>query len=184
MDVLKYNSENHTLEINGEVIQLDTDITIEQLKQIPLFYLPCIVANKANSKIINSYLLESVKNSVGYIATDDKMTTLAHELGHIQDDLFGIISADQNLIDIYNQEISEFNLRYTNVSGKEYIDYFSMDGGSASTGLSELVAETNMLLTTCGNSKDDLVDRTQFLAQNFPKTISYIASKFGLNAVE
>ena len=75
------------------------------------------------------------------------------------------------------------NLKYTNTSGKNYIDYFSQTGGSGSTGLSELIAETNMLLNTYGYQYEIIKDRAQFLVQNFPKTIAYIATKFNLNMV-
>ena len=75
------------------------------------------------------------------------------------------------------------NLKHTNTSGKNYIDYFSQTGGSGSTGLSELIAETNMLLNTYGYQYEIIKDRAQFLVQNFPKTIAYIATKFNLNVV-
>ncbi len=45
-----------------------------------------------------------------------------------------------------------------------------------------MIAETNMLLTNYGNNIAEVESRAQFLVQNFPKTIAYIADKFGLNA--
>lgn len=40
-----------------------------------------------------------------------------------------------------------------------------------------------MLLNTYGCQYEIIKDRAQFLVQNFPKTIAYIATKFNLNMV-
>lgn len=135
------------------------------------------IKNKYNVNTFNGY------DIMDLLRIDKKACKRAHELGHIQDYATNILNADENLISIYNDEIAKFNLKHTNTSGKNYIDYFSQTGGSGSTGLSELIAETNMLLNTYGYQYEIIKDRAQFLVQNFPKTIAYIATKFNLNVV-
>lgn len=124
-----------------------------------------------------------MNDNIVFLLSRKDLSIIAHELGHIQDYATNILNADENLISIYNDEIAKFNLKHTNTSGKNYIDYFSQTGGSGSTGLSELIAETNMLLNTYGYQYEIIKDRAQFLVQNFPKTIAYIATKFNLNMV-
>ncbi len=124
------------------------------------------------------------------IKIKDNAQIISHELGHAKDYILSL-SDDTELIKIYNSEIESFNSEYTDNSGQNYIEYFSQTGGSKSmwgeqinTGLSEVVAETNMLLTNYGHNTTEVESRAQFLVQNFPKTMAYIADKFGLNAAE
>ena len=178
-----YNPKNSTLKINGKTIKLD-NISEEELKTIPLYYLSVLLKEKASPKKISEYLSKSVQYITAYLYSKNSLSTIAHELGHMLDDMLGMLSQNQDLINIYNEEIAQFNSKYTNFSGKEYIDYFSQTGGSATTGLGEIVAEANMLLTTYGSDSVILTDRGQFLVQNFPKTIAYIATALDLNSIK
>ena len=112
----------------------------------------------------------------------DNTGIIAHELGHEKDCTLDL-EKDPNLIKLYTSEIKEFNSRYTTEAGQKYIKYFSQTGGTIATGLAEVIAETNTILITYGHNITDCESRAQFLAQNFPKTIAYIATKFGLNQI-
>ena len=62
--------------------------------------------------------------------------------------------------------------------------YFSqIGGGGFDTGLSELVAETNMLLTTYGNDSDTIKTRASHLVKYFPRTIAKAAELLGYNNI-
>lgn len=180
---MKYNPKNSTLIAGAKIIQLN-GITKEQVKHTPLYFVFSLLNKKIKPEKISEYISKNVGDNVSFLAANDDIATIAHELGHIKDYLLNILNHDGDLISIYKKEIAEFNSRYTTFSGKNYINYFSQfGGGDSSTGLGELIAEVNILLTTYGNKDDDTIERAQFLAQNFPKTIAYIANKFNLNAV-
>ena len=179
---MNYNPDDCTLKVNGETIQLN-NVSKEQIKQIPLYYIIDFVDLAIDKKIISKYISRTLNDNIVFLLSRKDLSIIAHELGHIQDYAANILNADENLISIYNDEIAKFNLKHTNTSGKNYIDYFSQTGGSGSTGLSELIAETNMLLNTYGCQYEIIKDRAQFLVQNFPKTMAYIATKFNLNMV-
>ena len=134
-----------------------------------------------------NYIEDNIKSCL-YIDTSfgidmkDNISIIAHELGHEKDCALDL-EKDPNLIKIYTSEIKEFNSRYTTEAGQKYIKYFSQIGGTIATGLAEVIAETNTILLSYGHNITDCESRAQFLAQNFPKTIAYIATKFGLNQV-
>ena len=176
---IKYNKEDNTLEYLDETIELN-DITLDEIKSAPLDF---ILKYKSKLKLTDLKSFISGEKT-GVIKTIATTTTVAHELGHILDFNFKKqLSDDKDLIKIYKSEIEDFNSKYTAEAGKEYIRYFSQTGGSAGSGLSEIIAETNTILTTCTHDAPNLQARAQFLVQNFPKTIAYIATKFGLNQI-
>ncbi len=179
-----YDLNNHTLNFCQTVIKLDDKITLEQLKQMPLYHIFSFLKSRIKSKKISAYLSKNINGNITWMSAKEDMAIIAHELGHVQEETKGFFNLDKNLINLYNGEIAKFNSRFTKKSGKEYIEYFSQTGGSNATGLSEIIAETNMLLTTYGHTNNNLSDRAQFLVQNFPKTISYIANKLGMNIIE
>ena len=134
-----------------------------------------------------NYIEDNIKSCL-YVDTSfeidmkDNISIIAHELGHKKDCVLDL-EKDPNLIKIYTSEIKEFNSRYTTEAGQKYIKYFSQTGGTIATGLAEVIAETNTILLSYGHNITDCESRAQFLAQNFPKTIAYIADKFGLNQI-
>ena len=109
--------------------------------------------------------------------------TMAHELAHTLDFntddkkvRSGVISSNKELIEIYNKEMGEFKKNYPHLA-QEFVDYFSQEGGgSFGTGLSEFVAEVNMLSTTYNLNAPTLNTRSQYLVRNFPLTIAKIIS--------
>ena len=63
------------------------------------------------------------------------------------------------------------------------IEYFSQTGGGLlNSGLSELVAETNMLVSTYGHSTSTVQTRAQYLVKYFPKTLAKIAELLGYDS--
>ncbi len=112
----------------------------------------------------------------------DNINIIKHKVGHLIDYELNLCN-DPELIKIYKSEISNFNSHYTQDAGEKFIDYFSQTSKGKSGGLSEIIAETYMLLNTCGKNNGIYSSRSQILVHNFPKTIAYIASKFGLYKV-
>ncbi len=109
--------------------------------------------------------------------------TMAHELAHTIDFntidekiRSGVISSNKELIEIYNKEMSEFKKKYPHLA-QDFISYFSQENGiSFGTGLSEFVAEVNMISTTYNFNTPTLHTRSQYLVRNFPLTIAKIIS--------
>ncbi len=166
----------------------------EEAKQNAVFdfikTLPCDQLLNIGEYITNIDVSSLLKSAYGRgtLVSGLDLPVTAHELGHAID--FGTIpkytetmniSDNQELIDIYNDEMNIFNSKYPELV-QNISDYFSQNGGSARAGLSEMVAETNMLMTTYGNNNDVLKTRSQYLVRYFPKTISKIAQLMGYNS--
>ena len=179
-----YNPDKKTLtfEDNGITIPVD-GISVEELKQMPIAVVLNLADCGTDIKVIRDYMLNYKDNKGMFLLSTTSPFIVAHELGHIQDFCFLNLNSNPELIEIYNSEIKNYNNRYTNKAGQNAIKYFSQTGGSAGNGLSELIAETNALMSIYGQGDAITEQRAQFLAQNFPKTVAYIATKLGLNAV-
>ena len=153
-------------------VPVDDLLTIHtNLKEIRFTALHEQAAYMQNDKVIK---LES-----------DNIGILSHELGHSIDfsdgngERFGIISGNKELIDIYNKEIELFEKDYPELA-QQIIKYFSKrGGGKESTGLAELVAETNMLLKDYGIMTTQHSSRGEYLVRYFPETIAKIAELLG-----
>lgn len=128
------------------------------------------------------------------MSTGSDISIIAHELGHSKDVYSSMshrISKNKQLVQLYEDELNRFEKKYTASSGKDWIIYFSQQGGTqnafkktSSIGLNELIAESYMLFMNYGNQCESVIDRAQFLALNFPKTIAKIATLFGLNQIK
>ena len=117
---------------------------------------------------------------------------LLHELGHAVDmkDLDGTssdsykntfyksITADKEVNKTFEEEKANFFKAYPQAQ-REYIDYFmnTLDHYNGETGgLQETIAESNALLSN-GKSYEPIAIRSQYLQQNFPKTIAVLETK-------
>ncbi len=138
------------------------------------------------------YIVDSIESAIDhsnkelYIGLDSAV--LFHELGHAIDlngaDSFddAKISQNKELIDIYNSEYENFKSEYPEME-QNIIEYFSQTGGGLlNSGLSELVAETNMLVSTYGHSTSTVQTRAQYLVKYFPKTLAKIAELLGYDS--
>lgn len=135
------------------------------------------------------------------IKTDSDLSTISHELGHYLDSTEGEaylvaeiqqlveaygkeeddrISHNPELIKIYNEEMEDFKKSISEAEQKN-IEYFSQTGGNGGTGLSELVAEVNMLCTTQINT--GLQTRSMYLTRYFPKTTAKAAELLSQSTV-
>lgn len=115
-----------------------------------------------------------------------------HELGHAVDfkDVNGLsnetyektfyksITADKEVNKAFEEEKANFFKKYPQAQ-RDHIEYF-MDTlthyNGETGGLGEAIAETNALLSY-GKSYDPLAIRSQYLQQNFPKTIAILETK-------
>lgn len=126
------------------------------------------------------------------IITADNLFTFLHELGHAKDNELldvkevgrkhkkqeEIFTSDPAIRKIYIEEKEKFNETHTDEEIR-IIDYFTRELDHYSGkwgGLSEIVAETNALtnIYPYGEIVGKLGPRTQFLQENFPKTIAAI----------
>ena len=124
-----------------------------------------------------------------YLEVQPDQGALAHELGHGEDwlnqnvDYLGKISRNEKLNQIYTKELKKFNEENPSAF-QDVIAYFAKTGGSLSSGLSELVADTHALMSTYGHTREDLSMRINYLTKYFPETVAKVAELFGYNQVE
>ena len=144
--------------------------------------------------------LESIPDSLDsyYQGANRKIYTgpdeflLLHELGHAIDmkdvdgnsndnyekTFFKSITADKEVNKTFEEEKSNFFKKYPEAQ-REYIDYFmnTLKHYNGETGgLQETIAESNAILS-CGKSYEPIAIRSQYLQQNFPKTIAVLETK-------
>ena len=126
------------------------------------------------------------------ITTGSDRFLLLHELGHAVDmkdvdgnsndsytnTFYKSITADKDVNKTFEEEKANFFKKYPDAQ-REYIDYFmnTLNHYNGETGgLQETIAETNALLSE-GKSYEPLAIRSQYLQQNFPKTIAVLETK-------
>ena len=112
------------------------------------------------------FMSDELKNNLGIFS---------HELGHAKFNKLDLVN-DKKLLEIYNAEKKSYTSKYPE-SRIQSIDYFLSGNEKELGGLNETCAETNLISNTI-QSWDVIQDRTIFLEQYFPKTISYIRQKF------
>ncbi len=138
-------------------------------------------------------IVEEISSSIDPInkelSTGLDVAIISHEMGHGVDlknatmtNKIGIISGNQEVINIYNEEMRNFQLNYPE-QAQEIIRYFSQTGGSGSTGLAELVAEINMIMTTYGDKTKSVRTRSEYIVRYFPKTVAKIAELLGYDYI-
>ena len=147
---------------------------------IPLQYCPEIIVRDYT----NSYVDKDLKLC---ICLND--ATISHEIGHIKEKINyknnqNYMHKDKDLINIYNSEFDNFRKQNPSII-MQVLDYFSqVSGGSANTGLDEIIAETLALLTSIEDKDRNIQLRKEYLLRYFPKTIAKIADIYGYNAVK
>ena len=151
---------------------------IEMLKRLPgdewfAMDKSCKYVMHQNAEKYNAYssgesifMSEELKNNLG---------VFSHELGHAKFNKLNLLN-DKKLLEIYNAEKKSYTSKYPE-SRIQSIDYFLSGNEKELSGLNETCAETNLISNTI-QSWDVIQDRTIFLEQYFPKTISYIRQKF------
>ncbi len=128
--------------------------------------------------VINNAHYNSGTNEIRLGINHDSLPILLHEFGHNKDcrlDKNNPLQKDATLNAIYEQERDAFVKEFPQFR-REFIDYFiDLDnvGDKESRGISECIAESNMLLNTALNNQ--LAFRGEYLRRYFPKTIAYIA---------
>ena len=124
---------------------------------------------------------ESVADGyIKHLSTGDDIQIIAHEIGHLKayEDENELLEKE-SIIEVYSKEfdIFEDEIPYNE---KEFVEYFSKRSDLCeSNGLSEFIAEANMLLSTYGHKMNKLKTRGQMLVRFFPETIAVIAKEIG-----
>lgn len=119
------------------------------------------------------------------IDTINEVYSVLHEAGHGVDFRkstpyreYAVITADKELLKIYNEEREAFNKEYPNAQ-RDHVGYFIQQKGHYGGklgGLSEVVAEANALRDSY-TTEFDLGPRAEYLQQYYPKTIAYLNTK-------
>ena len=154
------------------------DILWNAIKQLQVDSLLTINDNIKKWKFCKEdYSLTDEHNKV--LATGENTGIITHEVGHIKIKENTSILKNEELIQLYGQEMYTFKMNMP-YNEQEFIQYFSQRAElTDSDGLEEFIAEANVLLTTYGMNYKDLNTRTQFLAKYFPKTITKVAELLG-----
>ncbi len=124
------------------------------------------------------------KNYTVKLITSEVPQTVMHECGHIKSYEQENILNDELLLQYYSEEMKEFEEKCP-YNEQEFIGYFMPNAELYDVqGLSELVAECNIILSTYGDYSNESKTRSQFLVRYFPKTISRTAELLGKNSKE
>lgn len=140
---------------------------------------------------INDPLDSFYNGSCRSISTGADEFLFLHELGHARDyrdvdsdlkkfetSMKNSLTMDKDVNKVFEEEKKAFFKAYPDTQ-REHMDYFMNTlnhyGGEIG-GLSETIAETNALLSE-GKSYEPLAIRSQYLQQNFPRTIAVLETK-------
>ncbi|MBQ9246387.1 hypothetical protein IJ182_08995 [bacterium] len=164
--------------------------------KLPFYHADKIWQNIKNLQVDNLLVLDkrikhwnyceekdSVANNYSQtISTGQDMSIISHEIGHIINFANGKISRDEDFLNIYTEEMDDFLYCAPN-NEQEFVLYFTpkseIEGGADSDGADEFVAETNMILSVYGATKNNLKTRSQFLVRYFPRSIAKVAELAG-----
>lgn len=184
------------IDANGNIInevsltnaEIDTE-AINLLKKLPGDYL--IKLKEMGYQIRRFPKCEEITRSGGaYCAYEDKLIAfssdlddpfvLAHEIGHALDySRINPLNQDSKLLEIFKKELSNYKSISTSEEG-HLIDYFtSLDHYSPEGAITEVIAETNALLSglNCTKSATNMLGlRSVTLQQYFPETVAYITN--------
>ena len=130
-------------------------------------------------------LYTNCSHTVRSVTTCDNLYAFLHELGHLKDsengsdfyDEIGQYSGDKNIQKTYMEEYTNFAEKYPHEQRKE-VDYF-LENENHSYGywkaLAEVIAETNAIGASMPDKNSDCISfRSEYLMENFPKTIAAI----------
>lgn len=202
--ISEFNDEEMTVKIGGTKINFKDKTKNETPENRAILW--NLIKRTPGDLILNFKDIENLKyrkdngswdcgeNSV---ESADNLGIMAHEMGHYLDStqsgLFSVseiqemvtkngidedekITHNPELIKVYTEEFEEFKKNISEAEQKN-IQYFSQTGGHKNTGLSEVVAEVNVLCTTQRNL--DLQTRSMYLTKYFPKTTAKAAELLG-----
>lgn len=127
---------------------------------------------------------ESKIMTIGYVTTSADREILAHELGHKKVRDLKILK-NKELQEIYKKEVELFKKEHPELRKIE-TNYFLPESNSNTNGLTEIIAETNALMTTLGHNVGsfNLKYRAQCLSRFFPETVAKAAELMGYNKKE
>ena len=108
----------------------------------------------------------------------DAPFVLMHEAGHAYDIKIGNLSKNNELKQIFDEELLKYKETSTVLEG-EAIDYFTtLHHDNDDNCLTEVIAETYAIMSGfINNVEDDVKLRELVLAENFPRTVAFIANK-------
>lgn len=158
-----------------------TDDLIKFLKTLPADLI-LDIEDCFEVEIIDDGEDSNISTFLNHVKTNNDQCILSHELGH-KKNKEKEVSKNKELIEIYKKEVEIFKKENPEII-KELTDYFLPESASHSNGLSELVAETNSLMTSFKHPEEKsfkLKYRMMNLSKNFPETIAKAGELLGYN---
>ena len=189
----KFNKDN--IEINvtrkdgsTEKAVMDNTMVDEKLfpmlKKVPGDFLYSTAKN--NIKVLTTYdsnLKDNACFSLNRILISPQLAgdpaTFAHEFGHFADEiLLKDLHRDKGLKEIFQKELDAYKLKATGMNEEQILYFIAKKHRNRDGCLTELVAESNIILSGLFHDKNHMLLRAKILQENFPETISYVGSKF------
>lgn len=177
-------------EANGQkrVVELGPDLLDPSLmslyKQLPGDALVAIKdmnlkISLGGKAVANNACFTPSDNAI-YISKElkDNPFVFLHELGHAKDSvMLNGLRNDPELNRIFAEEKELYKSMTSDLEGHS-IDYFTTNNHYSGNSLSEVIAETNALMSGRHNNGFDIIQmRSVVLQKYFPKTLAYIANK-------
>ena len=182
------NGKDQGIYLSKKCLEVTRQMFYDFVKTLPA---DIILSLSECSKIMVSLLPEEPSwiNSDHELLTKLSQPTVAHEMGHLKQNIFNAknrekFSHNKELLNIYNEEMEAFR-KENPPAPASIIKYFSpLSSGTASTGLGEILAEVNAIMTSGEEVENELQLRMEYLIRYFPQTVAKCADLLGLNAIE
>ena len=170
--------ENAKLDKN----QIDPKL-LPLIKKLPGDYLYTISKTKTNVAV--TYANNLRDNACFYhneilispeLANDT--ATFAHEFGHLLDEVvLNNLHKDEDLKKIYKKELDSYKNQSTGLNEEQIMYFIAKKHENKGGCLTEIIAETNLILSGLLHNQNKTLLRAKILQENFPETMLYIGNK-------
>ena len=165
--------------------QIDFNL-LPLMKQLPGDFLYKLSQTKTNIMRVEDMadyeknaFYNNTTNELGITDTwKDDPFAFAHEFGHMLDHtVLNNLNADSELKEILKKELDAYKAQASGIN-EECIDYFvAKDHINKDGCLTEVIAETNAILSGLQHKDNTILLRAKILQENFPETMKYIGTK-------
>ena len=190
----KFNKDNIEVKVTkkdktSETVVLDNkqvDFSLlPLLKQVPGDFLYNI--SKENT-IVTTTDLDMLKRNAAFVKEINTILIskdlindpfiFAHEYGHMLDDItLNNLHEDEGLNEIFKKELDAYKETATEMNENEIMYFIAKEHKNEGGCLSEVVAETNAILSGLQHDENEILVRAKIFQENFPETMAYIGSK-------
>ena len=186
--VEKATLDNHLSDFRIASLKEDKSVSYKMLplvKQLPGDFLYTIA--KSDTKlayITNDYL----KNNAAFTEDintimisdglkDDKFT-FAHEFGHMLDDIaLKKLHKNFELKKVFQKELDAYKAQASGLNEEQILYFTKKEHKNKGGSLTEVIAETNAILSGLPHDGSNMLIRAKILQENFPETMAFIGNE-------